>query len=153
MSFTIFTTINTFIILVNLRLCLKLTEKMQTNLSKASKDPHTVGNLQPLLLSSSYSCFFVFCLRLITVYTFNLFMLLHATLICFTIVCHDINAPTARDLETCSHLPTPAELWIMKAFAHICSTITSRAARWCCCWYTGSYFRVFFFFFLILCRK
>lgn len=56
-----FTTINTFIILVNLRLCLKLTEKMQTNLSKASKDPRTVGTLQPLLLSSSYSyCFFVY---------------------------------------------------------------------------------------------
>lgn len=69
---------NAFIILVNLRLCLKLTEKMQTNLSKASKDPHTVGNLQPLLLSSSYSCCF-FCLHLITVYTSNLFLLLHVS--------------------------------------------------------------------------
>lgn len=39
MSFTIFTTINTFIILVNLRLCLKHTEKRQTNKVKPQKIP------------------------------------------------------------------------------------------------------------------
>lgn len=98
-------------------------------------------------------CFCVHCLSLMTCWPETLPPACSAfsteTMCYFT----NSSTPTVRDLKAGSHLLTPTELWIMKLFVYICSTITSRGSHRCQGWCIWSYFSLGFFDWVVLSKK